>query len=136
MEAISAARTGMTAAIQQLAAAGHNLANLRTAKPTNGDAFQGDEVVLEELPEGGVRVAGLAPAGTAKGVVVSEPTHPDADAEGDVRYPNIDVAGEMVNAHVAQRHLEANVVTVERAFDAYRDLLAMTTTARERQASA
>jgi flagellar basal-body rod protein FlgC len=136
IEAISAARTGMTAAIQQLAASGHNLANLRTAKPTVGDAFQGERVVLEELPEGGARVAGLAPAGTAEGVVLPEPTHPDADAAGDVRYPNIDVAGEMVNVHLAQRHLEANVVTVQRAFDAYRDLLAMTNTDRERQASA
>lgn len=136
VDAISAARTGMTAGIQQLAASGHNLANTLTAKPTSGDAFQGEKPLLEELPEGGVRVSGMAPAGTAEGVVLPEPTHPDADEAGNVRYPNIDVAGELVNLHLAQRHVEANVMTVERAIDAYRDLLAMTHTDRERQASA
>ena len=132
VNAISAARTGMTAAIAQLSATGHNLANLNTKKPTSGEAFRGEQVVLEEVPEGGVRIAGIAPAGTAEGVVVSEPTHPDADAAGDVRAPNIDVAGELVKAQFAERMVEANIATAKRAFDTYRDLLAMTTTDRER----
>ncbi len=130
INAISSARSGMTAAIAQLSATGHNLANLNTKKPLAGEAFRGESVVLEEVPEGGVRIAGYAPAGTAEGVVTSDPTHPDADAAGNVRSPNIDVAGELVNAHFAERMVEANVTTVKRAFDAYRDLLAMTNSDR------
>lgn len=130
MNAISSARTGMTAAIAQLAATGHNLANLQTKKPTSEEAFQGERVVLEDVPEGGVRIAGYAPAGTAEGVVTPDPTHPDADAQGYVRSPNIDVAGELVNAAFAERMVEANAATVQRAFDTYRDLLAMTNSDR------
>ena len=38
-----------------------------------------------------------------------EPGHPDADAEGYVLYPNIDLAVEFVNALEASRAYEANV---------------------------
>ena len=42
-----------------------------------------------------------------------EPGHPDADAEGNVRYPNIDLAFEMVNMMEASRAYEANVNLME-----------------------
>src|SRR5947209_20234205 len=38
-----------------------------------------------------------------------QPGHPDADAEGYVLYPNIDLAVEYVNALEASRAYEANV---------------------------
>jgi flagellar basal-body rod protein FlgC len=136
VNAISSARSGITAAVAQIAASSHNLANLDTKKPTSGKAFQGERVVLEEVPEGGVRIAGLAPAGTEEGVVVPEPTHPDADGAGNVRAPDIDIAGEMVNALMAERMVEANVTTIKRAFNSYRDLLAITDQQRSVLASA
>ena len=42
-----------------------------------------------------------------------EPGHPDADAEGYVAYPNIDLAVEYVNALEASRAYEANVSMME-----------------------
>ena len=129
INAIDAARTGIQASLQDLAASAHNVANLRTAKPTSGPAFQGEQVIRTEDPEGGVSTM-TAPRGTAEGVVLSEPQHPDADPAGLVRYPNIDIAAEMVNVMVAQREVEANVVTIHRAIDTYRDLLAMTSSDR------
>ena len=42
-----------------------------------------------------------------------EPGHPDADADGYVRYPNIDLAMEYVNALEASRAYEANVTMME-----------------------
>jgi flagellar basal-body rod protein FlgC len=42
-----------------------------------------------------------------------EPFHPDADAQGYVRYPNIDMAIEYVNALEASRAYEANVTAME-----------------------
>jgi len=45
--------------------------------------------------------------------LVKDPGHPDADASGYVRYPNIDWAVEMVNALEASRAYEANVTTME-----------------------
>jgi flagellar basal-body rod protein FlgC len=42
-----------------------------------------------------------------------EPGHPDADADGYVNYPNIDLAMEYVNALEASRAYEANVTMME-----------------------
>jgi flagellar basal-body rod protein FlgC len=42
-----------------------------------------------------------------------EPGHPDADSEGYVRYPNIDLSMEYVNALDASRAYEANVTMME-----------------------
>ena len=135
IDAIGSATSGISASLQDLAAAAHNLANLRTAKPTDGAAFQGEQVIHVEDPDGGVATL-VAPRGTEEGVVLSEPTHPDADPAGLVRYPNIDIAAEMVSVVVAQRAIEANVVTIEQAVDTYRELLAVTTSDRAQMAAA
>ena len=42
-----------------------------------------------------------------------EPGHPDADADGYVSYPNIDMSIEYVNALEASRAYEANVTMME-----------------------
>ena|SRR5437016_4784277 len=42
-----------------------------------------------------------------------QPGHPDADANGMVLYPNIDLSIEFVNALEASRAYEANVTTME-----------------------
>jgi flagellar basal-body rod protein FlgC len=42
-----------------------------------------------------------------------EPGHPDANADGYVKYPNIDLAMEYVNALEASRAYEANVTMME-----------------------
>jgi flagellar basal-body rod protein FlgC len=42
-----------------------------------------------------------------------EPGHPDADARGIVKYPNIDMATEMVNMLEASRAYEATVTMME-----------------------
>ena len=44
---------------------------------------------------------------------VYEPGHPDADAQGYVSYPDINVVEEMANLMTAQRNYEANVTTAE-----------------------
>lgn len=43
--------------------------------------------------------------------MVYEPGHPDANAEGYVSYPNINLVTEFVNALEASRAYEANVVS-------------------------
>jgi flagellar basal-body rod protein FlgC len=136
VDAIGAAASGLHAAVAQLNAAANNVANLQTTKPMDGAAFQGDHPVLTEDPAGGVQVSGSAPAGTAEGVPVPQPDNPQADAEGRVRLPNIDVGGEMVQLMSAQHSAAANVHVMNKAVDAYRDLLAMTNLDRERQTAA
>ena len=136
IDAIGSAASGLSAAIQQLNASANNLANLQTTKPMDGGAFQGDEPLLTEGSAGGVVVSGSMPAGTPEGIPVSQPQNPQADGSGFVRLPNIDVAGQMVDMMVSQGAVASNVVVVNRAVDAYRDLLAMTKSDRDRSAAA
>ena len=67
---------------------------------------------------GGVRVAG-AQFGDPEGRLVYEPTHPLADAEGYVRYPDIDLGEQMGHLIMAQRGYQANAAVVDRAKTAY-----------------
>jgi len=76
------------------------------------------------------RIAVLAPgdpsSGSSQGVHVREimldsrplrevyePGHPEADANGYVKYPNVDNAMEMVNALEVSRAYEANITAAE-----------------------
>jgi flagellar basal-body rod protein FlgC len=45
--------------------------------------------------------------------MVHDPTHPDADANGWVHTPNIDVVKEMVDMIAASRAYEANVTAMQ-----------------------
>ncbi len=45
-------------------------------------------------------------------LLVHDPAHPDADAEGNVRMPNVDSAQELVLLMVAARAYEANVAAL------------------------
>jgi flagellar basal-body rod protein FlgC len=45
--------------------------------------------------------------------IVYDPAHPDADGEGYVAMPNVEVVTEMVDLMSAQRAYEANLSSVE-----------------------
>jgi flagellar basal-body rod protein FlgC len=72
--------------------------------------------------EGGVRIAGAA-FGSGEGRVVHQPDHPLADAEGNVRYPDIDLGDQMTQLIMAQRGYQANIACMERATNAYQAAL-------------
>ncbi|MGB9771287.1 MAG: flagellar basal body rod protein FlgC [Candidatus Kapaibacteriota bacterium] len=55
--------------------------------------------------------------------LVYDPSHPDADENGYVHYPNINVVTEMVEMISAQRAFEANVSVIEAAKNIARDSL-------------
>ena len=62
----------------------------------------------------GVRVAGIAEDQT-EGPLVYDPGHPDADANGYVRYPNVRVSDEMVELLDARRIYDANATMFQSA---------------------
>ncbi|MCU1543753.1 MAG: flagellar basal-body rod protein FlgC [Microbacteriaceae bacterium] len=122
-DAIGIAGTGLTLHRKWLDAVSDNLANINTVKPTDGEAFRARYVVAQE-GEGttGVYVAGAA-FGDAAGRLVYEPNHPLADAEGYVRYPDIDLASQMGQLIMAQRGYQANAAVVDRAKETYQAAL-------------
>jgi flagellar basal-body rod protein FlgC len=50
---------------------------------------------------------------------VHQPDHPLADADGNVRYPDIDMASQMGQLIMAQRGYQANAAVVDRAKETY-----------------
>jgi flagellar basal-body rod protein FlgC len=70
-----------------------------------------------------VQVAGVLAGSSAQGKLVYEPTHPLADADGMVRYPDVDLSSEMTQLIMAQRGYQANLSSVDRAREAYQAAL-------------
>jgi flagellar basal-body rod protein FlgC len=125
--AIGIAGTGLTVYRKWLDAVSDNIANLNTVTPTSGDAFQEKYVVAQAVDygsgTGGAQVSGIALSGKTTGRLVYEPNHPLADAKGYVRYPDIDLGGQMGQLIMAQRAYQANLSVVDRAKDMYQAAL-------------
>lgn len=105
-----------------------NLANATTTRTPEGGPYRRRSVVLESKsmePDFGATLDALAERGVRQGVEVAgvvedqapfrqvyDPSHPDADAEGYVSYPNVNPVAEMVDLMSAARAYEANVQAV------------------------
>ena len=119
--ALGVAGTGVTVYRKWLDAISDNIANINDATRTSGPAFQARYVIAQAVPAsdgGGAEVGGIV-LGSAVGRTVYEPDHPLADANGYVRYPDIDLGQQMGQLIMAQRGYEANLAVVDRAHDAY-----------------
>jgi len=123
--AIGIAGTGLTVYRKWLDAVSDNLSNMNNASPTSGEAFQARYVQAQAVTDGvtgegaGVQVARTVLSGKPQGRVVYEPDNPLADAEGYVRYPDIDLSSQMGQMMMAQRGYQANLAVVDRAKEAY-----------------
>lgn len=91
-----------------------NLANAESTRTAEGGPYQRKMVTFEEVLNEGVAVAGVATDPTP-GARIYEPAHPDADAEGYVQLPNVQIATEMVDMISATRAYEANVSALSAA---------------------
>lgn len=125
------ALSGLQAAQTRLGVSANNVANQRSVAaeslegPTRDAAgnrlFQPQRVVAESAPGGGVR-AQVQPVDPPS-VQQFRPEAADADAEGLVNRPNIDLVGERVTQIQAQRAFEANLRSIEVADALAGDLL-------------
>ena len=124
--AIDTAASGVTVYRKWLDAVSDNISNVDTARRTSENAFQARYVVAQARDygagNGGVQVGGIA-LGDAQGRVVHDPDNPLADADGNVRMPDIDLSSQMTQMIMAQRGYQANLATVERAQEAYRQAI-------------
>lgn len=134
------AASGLSAQRQRLETIATNIANAETTRTADGTPYRRRVVQLEaaqaalaaadpamlgetidaaaiggdSLAEGGVRVAGVVEDAT-EGPLVYDPGHPDSDANGYVRYPNVRVTEEMVDLMDARRVYEANATVFQSA---------------------
>ncbi len=99
-----------------------NIANVNTASPTSGTAFQQQLVVARARQDGGVDVSGIE-LGDAQGRLVYAPDNPLADAQGMVRMPDMDMGEQMSSLVMAQRGFQASVSVTKNAQDCYASAL-------------
>ncbi|MCX7828463.1 MAG: flagellar basal body rod protein FlgC [Thermanaerothrix sp.] len=118
---VDVAGSALTAHRVWMDAISSNLANANTTRtPEGGPYVRRVPVFQERLMEA------LKDGSTASGVkvvsierdplpprMVYQPDHPDANPEGYVAYPNVNVVREMADMMVASRAYEANLTVVE-----------------------
>jgi flagellar basal-body rod protein FlgC len=125
-DSLRIAGSGMYSHRKWMDAVSDNIANINTVNAAGEGAFQERMIVAEAADygsgKGGVRVAGTT-LGSAEGRLVYEPGHELADANGYVRYPDIDLGEQMTQLLMAQRGYQANLATIERATNAYQSAL-------------
>lgn len=122
--ALEVAGSGLTAQRGRMNIIAGNLANVHTTRDANGAPYRRlDPVFSAELVDAGahdpvlrevqgVRLSEVRPDPNP-GQRMYEPGHPDADAQGYVEYPNVNVVTEMVNLMTASRAYEAGVTSIE-----------------------
>ncbi len=125
---IEAASGGLQSQRTRLDVIAQNIANAQTTRGANGRPYARQVVsfesaLIKHLGDSaaspalrGVRVSTVT-ADSRQGPVVHNPSHPDADAAGFVRMPNVNMAMEMVDLISATRAYEANLSVVRAGRD-------------------
>jgi flagellar basal-body rod protein FlgC len=115
--------SGMTAQRLRMDIISQNIANVSTTRDENGNPYRRKAVIFSEkdstpFQEVFMRTAGVIGSGVKVGRIVEDnkamrrvfdPSHPDADNDGYVTYPNVNVVQEMTDLIDATRSYEANV---------------------------
>lgn len=116
--------SGMTAQRFRTDIISQNIANVNTTRDENGQPYRRKTVVFEEKPSNsfsdylsvasssignGVKVSSIVEDTETAMVMTYDPSHPDADEDGYVTYPNVNTVTEMTNLIDASRAYEANI---------------------------
>lgn len=124
--------SGMAAQRTRMNTISSNIANINTTRSPEGGPYRRKDVVLESMPEAKSfgEILTSAPQKDVQRVQVTdvtvdrkaplmkyEPDHVDADENGYVAYPNINLMEEMANMIQASRSYEANVAAMNATKD-------------------
>ncbi|NLM09516.1 MAG: flagellar basal body rod protein FlgC [Clostridiaceae bacterium] len=128
--ALHASASALTAQRLRMDIISENIANVNTTRTEDGTPYRRKTVIFEArngntpfssyltnaskklISNGGVRVSGIVEDQTPFKSVY-DPGHPDADENGMVQMPNVDVVTEMVNLISASRAYEANITSID-----------------------
>lgn len=128
--AVNTSATALTAQTLRMDIISENIANANTTRTETGKPYKKKTVLIESIgkknpfanilnnklsnkDEGkkGVRVTDIV-EDSSKGNLIFDPAHPDANEEGYVEMPNINIVEEMVNMISASRSYEANITAM------------------------
>lgn len=121
--------SGMTAERFRTDIIAQNIANVNTTRTEDGTPYRRKVVTFgekrstpfSEFLEGqyrqfkgtGVKVTSVKDDTTSDYIMEYDPSHPDADENGYVSYPNVNIVTEMTNLIDASRGYEANATAFE-----------------------
>ena len=122
--------SGMTAQRYRMDIISENIANANTTRTEDGTPYRRKVVTFEEKGShtpfahvlnqardkysgSGVKVTGVYEDTWTEMNKVYDPSHPDADENGYVSYPNVNIVTEMTNLIDASRGYEANATAFE-----------------------
>ena len=130
-DSVEIAGSSLTAHRLWLDTISSNLANINTTRTKAGGPYKRKVPVFAEMLDntiggyhdiGGVRVLDITEDQSAPRMVY-QPDHPDANAEGYVAYPNVNLVREMTDMLVASRAYEANLSVVTTGRDMWNGAL-------------
>lgn len=139
LSSINVVGSGLTAQQLRLDVISENVTNINTTRTAEGGPYRRKMTVLQAMDgrnafrqamarangmslgqdNGGVRVTEIA-EDPSELKMVYDPTHPDANEEGYVEMPNIDLVKEITDAMAASQAYSANVT----AFNALKSVIA------------
>jgi len=114
--AVDIAVSGLRAESARMNVIAGNIANSRTTRTPSGQPYRRRQVVLSTDDDGlgGVTVDSVASDMMTDFKRVHQPGHPDADKNGYVLMPNVDLPVEMINMVAASRAYQANAAVLKR----------------------
>lgn len=129
-DGMNVSASGMTAQRFRMDVISQNIANVNTTRDENGEVYRRKTVVFHEknslnfgdalynslnvYKPDGVRVSHVV-EDMSDLKMVYDPTHPDADENGYVLYPNVEPVTEMTNLIDSSRAYEANATAFNAA---------------------
>jgi flagellar basal-body rod protein FlgC len=122
-ESMEIAGSALTAHRLWMDSISSNLANINTTRTLDGGPYKRKVPVFAEMLDktiggyediGGVRVVEIAEDPTLSRLAY-QPEHPDADENGYVSFPNVNLVREMTDMLVASRAYEANLAVADSA---------------------
>lgn len=136
---LNVSASGLTAQRLRMDTISENIANVNTTRDQHGNVYRRKTVVFAEkkdfsfndalsltsasgLRSSGVKVTEVIEDTSEDLKMVYDPSHPDANEDGYVSYPNVNTVTEMTNLIDASRAYEANVT----AFNATKSMLQQT----------
>jgi flagellar basal-body rod protein FlgC len=132
MDAMEISRSGLDVEWQRLQVIAQNIANMNTTRTASGEPYRAMRLLSGPKSDFAALLRNGAPPAQISGVQilgleavsggvrkVHQPTHPHADPDGFVTYPDIDHAGEMTLMIKASRVYEANLSALNIAHQMY-----------------
>jgi flagellar basal-body rod protein FlgC len=122
LDVFNISASGLTAERIRMQAVASNMANARTTRTPDGGPYLRQMPVFRAMPSAGARgfeqylsevVVEEIETSSEPPVLVYDPTHPDANGDGYVNYPNVNILEEMVDMLTTARSYEANTTAVE-----------------------